>query len=114
MSNAEGAYVHIWPSQASALEQVAQTIGQADGLPAIEFTMTRHVDGYPLVLVETLDAYDWANHLHLDWVADTKTGEVEFSGVVDGVHWSILYLPRTTQRATDWASPIHHTQVIAS
>lgn len=100
-------------SKSTALKRISETISQADGLPPIDFAITRHVNGYLIVIVETLDAYEWANFLHLDWIADTGTGEVEFTGVVNGVHWSIFYLPRTMPKATNWASPIHHTQVIA-
>ena len=111
MSHAEGTPVL---SRAAAMQRIAETLSRADGLPPIDVTVAQHVEGDPVVIVESLDAYEWGHHLHLDWVADTLTGEVEFTGIVNGVRWSILYLPRTAPRATDWASPIHHTQVISA
>lgn len=99
-------------SRAATLERVAETLKQFDGLPDMEPSFARHVGGHFVVIFETLDAYEWAQALHLDWIADTATGEVEFTGVVNGVSWSIFYLPRTSPKATNWASPIHRTMVI--
>lgn len=101
-------------SRAAAMARIAETLAQADGLPPIDVMVAQHVEGDPVVIVESLDAYEWGHFLHLDWVADTQTGEVEFTGIVNGVRWSVLYLPRSVQRPVDWSSPIHHTQVIAS
>lgn len=53
-------------SMPAALDQLAQTLRQADGLPELsEFWITINSHGEPMVIAETLDAYDWANHLHL-------------------------------------------------
>ena len=108
MSHAEALVL----SRAATLERVAETLKMFDGLPDIEPSFARHVEGHFVVIFETLDAYEWANALHLDWIVDTGTGEVEFTGIVNGVCWSVFYLPRTSPKATNWTSPIHHTMVI--
>jgi hypothetical protein len=100
----------------AALERLSETVAQADRLPQVDFTITRTVEGEPLIIVESLDnGYDWANHLNLRALQiNTLKGEVEFRGHINGVLWSILVLPDepVPYIPTDWDSPAHQTQLV--
>ena len=99
-----------------ALELVAETLRQADGLPPIELKFTTTIDGEPLVLVETLDAIEWAHHLHLrpEYVdtSPNSRGEARYGGLVNGVRWAVMYCPDQPigYVPTDWTGPVHATQ----
>lgn len=100
-------------SMPAALDQLAETLRQADGLPELsEFWITFDAHGEPLVIAETLDAYSWANHLHLYPLPNTATGEVQFRGRANGLTWSFLYIPGRADQVdpSDWDGLVHRTQ----
>lgn len=105
---------HVALPLPAALARLAETFSQADGLPPIDLTVTTNAAGEPLVIVETLDAYEWANFLRLYPLPNTVTGEVQFRGVINGVQWAVMYLPQRPVPYTlvDWNSPAQATQMV--
>ena len=101
-------------SKPAAMRLLAETLEQADGLPPIDLIVTTNPAGEPIVIVETLDAYEWANHLRLYPLPNTVTGEVQFRGVINGVQWAVMYLPQRPVPYTlvDWNSPTQVTQMV--
>lgn len=100
----------------AAIERLAETVAQADGLPQVDFTITRTVKGEPLIIVESLDnGLDWANFLRLPLLQlNTLKGEIEFRGPINGVLWSIMILPDEPVPfiPVDWDGPAHQTQLV--
>jgi hypothetical protein len=101
----------------AAIERFAETVRQSDGLPFVDFTITKTaVSGEPLVIVESLDhGYDWANFLRINLLQlNIPKGEVEFRGYVNGVLWSVLVLPDEPVPfiPVDWDGPAHQTQLV--
>jgi hypothetical protein len=100
----------------AAIERLAETVRQSDGLPPVDFTITRTVSGEPLVIVESLDnGYDWANHLRIaPLLLNTTSGEVQFRGRVNGVQWAVVILPDqpVPYSLVDWDGPAHQTQLV--
>lgn len=107
---------HVALSMSAALERIAQTVGQADGLPLPVFKVTQTVHGEPLVIIDSLDdSYAWANHLRLPLLENnTLNGEKTWRGRVNGVLWSCMclrdepipYIP------VNWDGPAHQTQLV--
>lgn len=101
----------------AALDRLAETLRQADGLPELsDVHVVINAHGQPMVIAEPGDVitvYSWANHLDLRprHQLDTSTGDVEFRGMVNDLLWSLLFFS-TRRTPANWDGEVHKTQAI--